>query len=121
MPSGDRCGSGQDVAFGIRPEALEDARCVPADRKHRGVVVRARIDHVETLGSEQLVYVSPRHAPPATVSPLPHHALVARLRTQDDRVAGAEIELWLDPDDAYLFEADGDQSRLDVSTPIGLA
>ena len=41
---------------GIRPENFEDAALLAADARDRGVTFKAKVDLVESLGSEDYVY-----------------------------------------------------------------
>jgi multiple sugar transport system ATP-binding protein len=117
-----RCGSaGEGLIAGIRPEHLADA-ALAGDRRERGVTFRARVDVVESMGSELYVYVPVAGgeidaselreiAADAGAADLPGVAeedqIIARLDPASRAKAGEQIELWLDVDQIHFFERDG--------------
>ncbi|HUA44913.1 MAG TPA: sn-glycerol-3-phosphate ABC transporter ATP-binding protein UgpC [Solirubrobacteraceae bacterium] len=137
-PGGGRRG----VIAGLRPEHFEDASLVQ-DRP-RGVTFRAKIDVLESMGSEFYAYfvvqsdqVSSREleelAQDAGAADLPTTAggvqVTARLAAESRVRQGAEAELWFDSNHLQLFDpesgrsllaADGAPSTAQVPTGSGL-
>jgi multiple sugar transport system ATP-binding protein len=120
-PGGGRRG----VIAGLRPEHFEDASLI-ADRS-RGTSFRARIDVLESMGSEYYAYfvVEAERVSSAELEELAQDAggadaprsqegseVVARL-SADSRVReGEETELWFDPEHLHLFDAESGRSLL---------
>src|SRR6201996_6285104 len=48
--------TGRDVIVGIRPENFEDAALVPAEARGRGITFNAKVDVLESMGSDVYVY-----------------------------------------------------------------
>jgi multiple sugar transport system ATP-binding protein len=120
-PGGGRRG----VIAGLRPEHFEDASLV-ADRS-RGVTFRAKIDVLESMGSEFYAYfvveseqVSSREleelAADAGGADLPSTEggvqITARLGAESRVRQGAEAELWFDSTHLQLFDAESGRSLL---------
>jgi multiple sugar transport system ATP-binding protein len=120
-PGGGRRG----VIAGLRPEHFEDASLV-ADRT-RGVTFRARIDVLESMGSEFYAYflveaenVSSREleelAADAGGADLPSTAggvqVTARLGAESRVKQGEEAELWFDSNYLQLFDPESGRSLL---------
>ena len=113
-------GGDHEVIVGIRPEHLEDARVVDSEAKDRGATFKAKLDLVESLGSEYYAYfhlegtrVESEHlsevAADAGLSEVPSAqagdtSLVARLNEMSEINEGDEIELWLDTRRLHLFD-----------------
>jgi multiple sugar transport system ATP-binding protein len=119
-PGGGRRG----VIAGLRPEHFEDASLV--DRS-RGATFNARIDVLESMGSEYFAYfvveserVSSSEleelAQDAGAADLPRshegRPVVARLDAASKVRQGAEIELWFDSDQLQLFDPESGRSLL---------
>jgi multiple sugar transport system ATP-binding protein len=122
---GPSVGTGQQVIAGLRPEHFEDAALV-SDRS-AGVTFRARIDVVESMGSELYAYfeleaerVSASElqelAEEAGAADLPRAGagsqVVARLSAASNARAGQESELWFNARELQLFAADGGRNLL---------
>jgi multiple sugar transport system ATP-binding protein len=120
-PGGGRRG----VIAGLRPEHFEDASLVP-DRS-RGVSFNAKIDVLESMGSEFYAYfvvesdqVSSREleelAQDAGAAELPTAAggvqVTARLAAESRVKQGADAELWFDSSHLQLFDAESGRSLL---------
>jgi multiple sugar transport system ATP-binding protein len=120
-PGGHR--AGMDVIVGIRPEQFEDA-AVEGDVPNR-LRFRAKIDVVESMGSELFAYFDVKGEQIATselaelaqdsgMEDLPSHGegqqVVARLDAASGARAGGEIELALDTSGLKLFDPDGGRS-----------
>jgi multiple sugar transport system ATP-binding protein len=120
-PGGHR--AGMDVIVGIRPEQFEDA-AVEGDVPNR-LRFRAKIDVVESMGSELFAYFDVKAEQIATselaelaqdsgMEDLPSHGegqqVVARLDAASGARAGGEIELALDTSGLKLFDPDGGRS-----------
>ena len=113
-------GSGGGLIAGIRPEDLEDAALV-GDKRDRGAVFRARIEVVESMGSEIYVHFPIQSdgvqsqelaelAQDAGTAEVPgggENRVVARLDPASRVREGAEAELWLDLRKLHFFSADG--------------
>src|SRR5260370_18356773 len=52
----EHAGAPRELIIGIRPEAFEDASLVTADARESGIVFRAAIDVLESMGSDVFVY-----------------------------------------------------------------
>jgi len=100
----------REVIAGIRPEHFEDA-AINAD----GLRFRAKLDVVESMGSEYYVYFEGGEvhsdqldelAADTGVEEVPGagSSVVARLDAASRAEAGAEIELALDPSEIKLFD-----------------
>jgi multiple sugar transport system ATP-binding protein len=114
--------SGSIVA-GLRPEDFEDASLVGAEKRPRGATFRAKIDVLESLGSEYFVHFTIEHEGVAQSQDLAELAadvgdetaaaeneIVARLDAASKAQAGQELEIWLDPEKIHLFDADSGRS-----------
>ena len=116
----DRIGDTEGLIAGIRPEAFEDAALV-GDKRNQGVVFRAHVDLVESLGSELYVHFSLEHegvesqelqelAQDAGTADVPGGGtgeVVARLDAASTATQGQEAELWLDTSKLHFFKPDG--------------
>jgi len=108
---------GRDVIAGARPEAFEDASLV-GDARDRGYVFKAKIDLVESMGSELYVYFEfesdaiqskeldelAADSGAAEVPGAGVNQVVARLDAASKVERGAEAELWLDTSTLLFFE-----------------
>ena len=110
----DRVAKLEMVLAGIRPEHFEDAAMLDPGERERGVVIRAHVDVIEWLGSEQFAYV-PYEAPQAVTDQLRSLAreldmeamrtqLVVALDAESCIQRGEEAELWFDPARMHLFD-----------------
>jgi multiple sugar transport system ATP-binding protein len=112
--------AGDNLIAGVRPEAFEDAALV-GDKLDRGVTFRARIDLVESLGSEIFVHFALDHqgvesaelqelAEDAGSAEVPgggRGTVVARLDAASKATEGQEAELWVDTNKVNFFKPDG--------------
>ena len=124
-PGGGRGG----VIAGLRPEDFEDAELV--GHKERGVSFRARIDVLESMGSEFYAYftleaerVQSRElqelAADAGGADLPRQEgsqVVARLDAASGVRQGQECELWFNSEHLHLFDAESGESLLGRAGP----
>jgi multiple sugar transport system ATP-binding protein len=123
-----------DVIVGIRPEQFEDAQ-VEGDVPHR-LRFRAKIDVVESMGSELFAYFDVKGEQIATselaelaqdsgMEELPSHGegqqVVARLDAASSARAGAEVELSLDTTGIKLFDPEGGRSLTAAKQPAAAA
>ena len=113
---GDGAG-GRDVIAGARPEAFEDANLV-GDTKDRGHTFKARIDLVESMGSELYAYfpieserVSSQEldelAADSGAAEVPGsgaNQIVARLDAASQVERGQEAEIWVDTTTLLFFD-----------------
>jgi multiple sugar transport system ATP-binding protein len=110
---------GRELIVGIRPEDFEDSELV-GDHRERGATTRAKVDVVESMGSELYVHFQVSgQASSAELEELAADAgsgevpsagdssqAVARLDPESKAREGEEIELWFDPSRLYLFDPD---------------
>ncbi|MBN8866696.1 MAG: sn-glycerol-3-phosphate ABC transporter ATP-binding protein UgpC [Solirubrobacterales bacterium] len=110
--SGDR-----EVIAGLRPEHFEDAELV-GDHLGEGVTFEAKIDLVESMGSELYVYFdagsdkADRVEQAASEAGLEELAggdsnqIVARLSPESSAKRSETLKLWVDPERLLLFDPD---------------
>ena len=102
------------LVAGIRPEQLRDATRLDEGERQRSVSFRVRVDVIEWLGDEQLVYV-PYETSSAVQQHLaelareldaetPRTQLIATLDAETSVAEGQQIELALDPEDLHIFD-----------------
>jgi multiple sugar transport system ATP-binding protein len=120
---GDGGGGARDVIAGVRPEHFEDAALVGEDAA-RGLHFRAKVDVVESMGSEVYVYFPIEGgqmvdsaelrelAKDAGAEDVPSAAgggaqVIARLDAATKATAEHEIELVLDTNEIKLFDTAG--------------
>jgi multiple sugar transport system ATP-binding protein len=108
---------GGNVIAGIRPESFEDATLVGDARSH-GSTFRAKIDLVESMGSEQYAYFKLEGegvesdelrelAEDAGTTEVPSSGegtVIARLDAESKARRGEELELWVDSTKLHLFD-----------------
>jgi multiple sugar transport system ATP-binding protein len=121
-----RAGSGgeqRQVIAGIRPEAFEDASLV-REGAERGAKFRAKIDLVESMGSEQYAYFTMEGesveseelrelAEDSGAAEVPSHGegqIVARLDATSRARRGEELELWMDTSKLHFFDPQSGES-----------
>jgi multiple sugar transport system ATP-binding protein len=99
---------------GIRPEQFRDPALLDDEERRRSVIHRARVDVIEWLGDEQLLYL-PYKAPERVERQLTELGreldsewsrtqVVAKLSAETEIVEGEEVELAFDPADLHLFD-----------------
>jgi multiple sugar transport system ATP-binding protein len=127
LPDGARAGAagdGRSVIAGIRPESFEDASLVAADARQRGSTFRAKIELVESMGSENYAYFQvesegvqsqeldelARDAGTTEVPSSGEGQVVARLDAASRIQRGDETELWVDVSKLHLFDPQDGQS-----------
>ncbi len=113
-------GSGsRDVIAGIRPESFEDAKLVADDARDQGATFTAKVDVVESMGSELYAYFevgadamveSDELAELAEDSgagevPGDQGQIVARLDAASEVKRGEEVEVWFDATKIHLFDS----------------
>jgi multiple sugar transport system ATP-binding protein len=118
-----------DVIAGIRPEHFEDAKLVDDDARGRGATFKAKIDVLESMGSELYAHFSIEGhggieskdledlAQDAGAADLPSSEegqVTARLSAESGAKEGEEIELWIDVPHIQLFDP-GDGRSLRAS------
>jgi multiple sugar transport system ATP-binding protein len=123
LPKG--IGRADHLVAGIRPDHVRLAATLDANRRRSSVSFKARVDVVEWLGDEQLVYV-PFEAPEQIEQLLtelareldsqdPKTQLIAKLGAESAVTEGGEIELALDPGELLLFDTStGDRVDVDL-------
>src|SRR4051812_11228119 len=114
----------QDVIAGVRPEHFEDASIDDAEGKKQRMRFKAKLDVVESMGSELYAYFEltsdqelhseqlDELAADAGMEDLPHSGtqVVARLDAESGARPGAEVEMTLDTSQIHLFDRDGGRS-----------
>jgi multiple sugar transport system ATP-binding protein len=109
--------SSRSVIAGIRPESFEDASLV-GDARERGATFRAKLDVVESMGSELYAYFNVESeqleseelrelAEEAGAADVPGGGkgqIVARLDAASQAKRGQESELWLDTSKLHFFD-----------------
>jgi multiple sugar transport system ATP-binding protein len=129
-PGGGRKG----VIAGLRPEHFEDAALV-ADRS-RGIMFKAKIDVLESMGSEFYAYfvLAADRVASTELEELAQDAgsvdlpsagsgtqVTARLGAESTARQGAEAELWFDSHHLQLFDAESGESLLSSNRTNGTA
>jgi multiple sugar transport system ATP-binding protein len=115
-------GSGErSVIIGIRPEHFEDASLVGDDKRDRGATVKAKVDLLESLGSDKFAYftVQSERATAAHLQELAADAgtgdlgageegvqVTARLDAASKAAEDEELEFWLDLEKVQVFDPD---------------
>jgi multiple sugar transport system ATP-binding protein len=118
----EACSTDRTLIAGIRPEHFEDAALM-GDERDRGSTFTARVDVVESMGSELYAYFSVEGGGGVESDALDELArdagsedmpatgdsnnVVARLNPESGVKQGAEAELWLDAEKIQIFDADG--------------
>jgi multiple sugar transport system ATP-binding protein len=115
-------GADRQVIAGLRPESFEDASLV-GDALERGTTFRAKIDIVESMGSEKYAYFSlgaegveskdlEELARDAGLDDVPGGGdqIVARLDAASEAERGVEAELWVDTTKLHLFDPESGES-----------
>ncbi len=120
---GLQSGGARSVIAGLRPESFEDAALV-GDQRERGIAFQAKIDVVESMGSELYAYFAvetegvasqeleelAQDAGTAEVPGAESGQVVARLDAASQVSEGAEAELWFDAAKLHLFDAESGRS-----------
>ncbi|MDQ3728893.1 MAG: sn-glycerol-3-phosphate ABC transporter ATP-binding protein UgpC [Actinomycetota bacterium] len=118
LPERHSGASGKIIA-GVRPESFEDANLV-GDAKSRGSTFTAKIDLVESMGSEKYAYFTVQgdsiesdelrelaeDAGTAEVPSAGEGLVVARLDPASEVERGRDSELWVDATKLHLFDPD---------------
>jgi len=90
---------GQEVIFGVRPEAITDEATYVTD--HPDTAFNADVDVVEMLGAETYLYVTVNGALPLTCRVDP---------TTSQSTVGQVVDLAIDTNRIHLFDKDTEQS-----------
>jgi multiple sugar transport system ATP-binding protein len=115
---GEAAQGGAGLIAGIRPEHFEDAGLVGEDKRGRGATFRAKIELVESMGSELYAHFSVEHggvqseelaelaqdAGTAEVPGAGEGKTVARLDPASRVRQGEESELWVDTSRIHFFD-----------------
>jgi multiple sugar transport system ATP-binding protein len=121
-----RVREGQELIVGIRPEHIEDASMV-GEQRHQGVVFRAKVELLESMGSELYAHFSvgtdgavAEHehlrdlAVDAGTADLPSESergmAIARLDSSSNVPVGREAELWVDASKLQFFDPESGRS-----------
>ncbi|WP_020113106.1 ABC transporter ATP-binding protein [Rhodococcus sp. 114MFTsu3.1] len=115
---------GKDVVIGIRPEHFEDAALIDSYQKLNGATFTARVDVLESMGSDKYVYFESKGskvqsaelqelAADAGLGDTGGAQIVARLAAESAAREGGDVELWFDPGKISVFDqASGDNLTL---------
>ncbi len=139
-------GGERDVIIGIRPEHFEDASLIGSDKRDHGATVRAKIDLLESLGSDKFAYftVQSERATAEHLEELAADAgtgdlgggeeggvqVTARLDAASKAAEDQELEIWVDLEKVHVFDpesgenltlADGAPSRSEAETTVQAA
>jgi multiple sugar transport system ATP-binding protein len=125
----------RDVIIGIRPEHFEDASLIGADQRAHGATVKAKIDLLESLGSDKFAYftVQSERATAEHLQELAADAgtadltggeegvqVTARLDAASKAAEDQELEFWLDLEKVQVFDPEsGENLTLTGGTPDG--
>ncbi len=114
----EHAGAPRELIIGIRPEAFEDASLVTADARESGIVFRATIDVLESMGSDVFVYFTKeieRGVDAAELAELARDSgradtggsgdtVVARIDAVTRIREGDDAELWVDLRSMHVFD-----------------
>jgi multiple sugar transport system ATP-binding protein len=118
-------GGERDLIIGIRPEHFEDASLIGADKRDRGATVKAKIDLLESLGSDKFAYftVQGERATAEHLQELAADAgtgdlgageegvqVTARLDAASKAAEDQELEIWVDLEKVHVFEPDSGEN-----------
>jgi multiple sugar transport system ATP-binding protein len=112
------------VIVGIRPERFEDAALVGDDKRDQGIVLRATVDLLESLGSDKFAYFTVQGerasaelleelARDAGTSDLPTDEgiqVTARLDAASEAQEDKELEFWLDIHGVQVFDPESGEN-----------
>jgi multiple sugar transport system ATP-binding protein len=129
-------GKERDVIIGIRPEHFEDASLVGAEKRGQGATVNAKIDLLESLGSDKFAYftVQGERATAEHLQELAADAgtgdlgaaeegvqVTARLDAGSEAAEDQELEIWIDLDKIHVFDPESGENLTlgDAATPNG--
>jgi multiple sugar transport system ATP-binding protein len=105
--------------MGVRPENFEDAALVSPENHPHGITFRARVDVVESMGSDNFVYFNldsdaavdsaqleelARDSGAADTGGTVGAQITARLDAASDIKEGTEAELWADSRAIHIFD-----------------
>jgi multiple sugar transport system ATP-binding protein len=115
----------REVIIGIRPEHFEDATLVGDDKRDRGATVKAKIDLLESLGSDKFAYftVQGERATAEHLQELAADAgtgdlgageegvqVTARLDAASKAAEDQELEIWVDLEKVHVFDPDSGEN-----------
>ncbi len=127
----ERANVGRDVIVGIRPENFQDALLVQPDLRSQGIMFRATIDVLESMGSDVYVYFTQQSGLSAQVDQLAdlaadsgqadtgatEESVTARLDASTQVREGDNAELWADVRAMHIFDPQsGKNLTLDAGT-----
>jgi multiple sugar transport system ATP-binding protein len=119
VPLGEGIEASGELIAGIRPEHFEDVEQVDDSIRDRGATFKAKVDVLESMGSELYVHFSiegeggvqskelEELAQDAGAADLPSGdagQVTARLSAESEAKEGEEIELWVDVPHIQLFD-----------------
>jgi len=109
-------GDSRDVILGVRPENFEDASLVPPTDREHGIIFKANIEVVESMGSDVFIYFTQEAgAQSAELMELAADSgradtgsdadqVVARLDAATKVREGQSADLWLDTRFVHVFD-----------------
>jgi multiple sugar transport system ATP-binding protein len=87
---------GKGISFGVRPEAV---RTEPSGEAGRQTKFRAKVEVVEPMGNETIVYVTTGRTP-----------IVARLITREEIQPESEMDLYIDMRRVHFFDPQNEKT-----------
>jgi multiple sugar transport system ATP-binding protein len=122
----DAGASSREIAVGVRPEDWQDSALLAPPATRAVLAVDARIDLVESLGSEicaffslgagAVVHVDDDVADQQDTGQIVADRITARLVPESPAAEGATSRLWVDGERLYLFDRRTDRC---LSSPVG--
>jgi multiple sugar transport system ATP-binding protein len=114
------------VIIGIRPEHFEDAALIGDDKRSHGATVTAKVDLLESLGSDKFAYftVQGQRATAAHLQELAADAgtedigagegegvqVTARLDAASKAAEDQELEFWIDLEKVHVFDPESGEN-----------
>ncbi len=120
----------REVVMGVRPEHFEDAALVDSRVKQHGVTFTARIEVLESLGSDKYAHFSlsgeqvnavelQELAADAGTTDVPDAGqLITRLSGASAATRGHTIQVWLDPDRVQVFRPSDGRNLVTLNTGV---
>jgi len=118
-------GGERDVIIGIRPEHFEDAALIGTEKRDRGATIKAKIDLLESLGSDKFAYftVQSERATAKHLEELAADAgtgdlgsgeegvqVTARLDAASTAAEDQELEIWVDLEKLHVFDPESGEN-----------
>ncbi|MGH3829290.1 MAG: ABC transporter ATP-binding protein [Pseudonocardiaceae bacterium] len=117
----------RDIIIGVRPEHFEDAALVEPTAKRHGVTFTARVEMLESLGSDKYAHFALESEPgsPEMLAVLAEQTgttdvgqVVTRLSVASAATQGEKAQVWFDPDHIQVFDPSSDYRNLTASSEV---